>query len=217
MMTSLTVPLTYPLTAADEQRAINRCAVSVSVMLHTFSKDYSGEWLERTLRQCLREGALSIAIKAVEAADKGDNIADAALRDVGAELLTGVMQKRDLAPGHLQIISYLQRVGNRPPLKRKPGRYAWSDHWVQNLGICILIRLTSMEFGVPETRSRETRRASRRPSAISIVTAALARNRIHLDEQTIQQKIWFGLPGELSRQQVPTERLVEMLRAAVSP
>jgi hypothetical protein len=69
-----------------------------------------------------REGALSITIKAVEAADQGDDLADAALRTVGAELQTLLVQGRDLAPGHLQIVAYLQRAARRAPHKRKRGR-----------------------------------------------------------------------------------------------
>src|SRR5262249_49322650 len=64
----------------DEMRAINRVAVWVTTIRHKMGKQYSREWLETELRNGLREGRLTLTIKAVEAADKGDEIADAALR-----------------------------------------------------------------------------------------------------------------------------------------
>jgi|SRR5262249_43294178 len=212
-MTSL-VPLTHPLDAADEQRAIKRTAIAVAMVRHKFSN--SREWLETELRTGLREGRFALTIKAVEAADKGDEIADAALRDIGAELQMPLVQGRDLAPSHLQVIAYFQRAAKRPPHKRKRGRYAWYDDWQRNVGICFLILLTCAEYGVTPTRNRQSRRSGRRPSGISIVTAALALNRINLDEGTIQQKIWFGLMGELVRQAV-AKRPIEMWFPPVSP
>jgi hypothetical protein len=120
------------------------------------------------------------------------------------------------APGHLQIIAYFQRAGRRPPHKRQRGRYAWYEHWIRNLGICFLILLTCAEYGVDPTRNRESRRAKRQASGISLVTAALALNRMHFAEGTIQQKIWLGLPGELARR-VAAERPIETWFRSVSP
>jgi hypothetical protein len=200
-MTALTVPLPYPLAAADKQRAINRVAIWVSLIHHRLSsEEHSREWLGTALRRGLREGQLTLSIKAVEAADHyRDYIADAALREVGAELQALLVQGRELAPGHLQVISYLQRAAQRAPHKRKPGRYTWHDTWDRNIGICILILLACKEFGVPPTRNRESRRADRNPSGTSLVTKGLARNKIHLDEGTIQRHIWHGVWGELVR------------------
>jgi hypothetical protein len=39
-----------------------------------------------------------------------------------------LVQGRELAPGHLQIIAYYQRASQRAPHKRKPGRYAWTPY-----------------------------------------------------------------------------------------
>ena len=200
-MTSLSVPLNYPLDALDEQRAINRTAILVAVIHNTLSKEYSREWLETELRKGLREGRLALTIKAVEAADNGDEIADGALREVGAELQMPLLQGRELAPAHLQVIAYLQRAALRAPFKRGRGK-VWYDDWVRNLKICFIVLLICAEFGVPPTRNRHSRRSDQRPSGISLTTAALARNGIHLDEGTVQRKIWFGLAGELARQAV---------------
>jgi len=52
---------------------------------------------------------------------------------------------------------------------------------------------------VRPTRNRAARRANRAPSGISLVVAALARNDIHLNEASVQENLWSGLPGELVR------------------
>ena len=208
-MSSILVPLAYPLAPADEQRAINRVAVWVAAVRSKLTKEWSREWLETTLRCYLREGSLAIATKAVEAADKqGDELADAALRDVAAELQTALLQKRDLKPGHLQVIAYYQRVNRSAPLERKQGRYGGYDNWSRNLGICFLIKLACAEFGVKPTRSRESRRSHRYPSGCSLVCAALALYHVNIAEKTIQEEIWNGLPGELARQAM-AERPIE--------
>ncbi len=199
MMTSLTVPLPYPLAAEDEQRAVDRTAVMVATVRDRLSREFSREWLETELRNGLREGRLRLCALAVEAADRGDEIAEGALREVGAELQTLVLQRQTLAPGHLQVAAYVQRVLQRPPLKRQRG-HAWHDDWVHNINISVLVAVACAEFGVAPTRNRQSRRSGQRPSGISIVTAALARNGIHIDEASIQRNIWFGLPGELVRQ-----------------
>jgi hypothetical protein len=144
-----------------------------------------------------------MAIKAVEAADAGDDIADAALRDVGSELL----ERMSGRPGDLQILAYFQRAGRRPPHRRRAGR-RWCDDWYRNLCVCLLVVIAGEEFGVAPTRNRESRRAQRTPSGCSIVAAALKRNRITLDEATVQRHLWLGLPGDLTRQAL-IERPIE--------
>jgi hypothetical protein len=148
---------------------------------------------------------LTIAIKAVEAAEAGDEIADAALREVGSELI----ERPTGRPGDGQIVAYLQRAVRRAPAKRRRGRQ-WADRWVRDMGICTLIHLACVEFGVAPTRNRESRRAGRNPSGCSLVTAGLARNRVFLDEKSVQNHIWLGLPGELVRQAIAERAFGEL-------
>jgi hypothetical protein len=183
--------------AIDEQRALNHMSGWVARAFPRM-KENSRDWLETELRKGLREGRLSLTIKAVEAADKGDELADAALRAVGAELQIPLLQRRYLAPGHLQVIAYFQRVGQRAPHKRPRGR-RWYDDWGRNIDICVLIHVACLEFGVRPTRNRAARRANSDPSGTSLVVDGLARNGFHLDEGNVQEHVWFGLPGELVR------------------
>ena len=196
------ISILQPLVPFDEQRAINRVSMWVATVRPQLSKDYSREWLDTTLRRYLRGGLIPV-IKVVEAADAGDEIADAALRAVGAELL----ERRSGEPGELQIMAYLQRAVLRGSRRRGRG-VQWYDDWVRNLGISLLIQLACKEFGVTPTRNRDTRRAGRVPSGCSLVAAGLARNKIEIEESTIQRHIWLGLPGELSRRAV-AERPIE--------
>jgi hypothetical protein len=187
-----------PANFSDEQRAIDCVSEWVVTLRPRMEKRYSREWLETELRKGLREGRLTLTIKAVEAADKGDEIADAALRAIGAELQMPLLQRQSLAPGHLQTIAYFQRAGQRAPHKRPRGQ-RWHDDWFRNLDICLLIHLACREFGVRPTRNRAARRANREPSGVSLVVDGLARNGIHLHEVSVQENIWFSLPGELIR------------------
>jgi hypothetical protein len=171
----------------------------VTTLRPQMGKEYSRERLEKHLLDGLREGRLTLTLKAIEAAEAGDEIADAALWAVFQELVADVFPERK--PGHLQIRAYGQRT-RRMPL-RKPQR--WADDWVRNINIVLFIVLACCEFGVAPTRNRDSRRADRDPSGCSLVTTALARNGIHLDEQSIQRHLWFGLPGELVFGVLPRE------------
>ena len=193
------ISILLPLVPFDEKRAINRVTVWVALAHHRLSKEWSREWLEVTLRQYLRGGLITV-IKVIDAADKGDEIADAALREVGAELIGLPLE----GPGDLQILAYFQRAGLRAPHKRGRGR-KWYDRWSRDLAICLLIQLACKEFGVAPTRNSAS---VKKPSGCSLVAAALKRNRIRLDERSVQQHIWLGLPGELARQAF-AERPVE--------
>src|SRR5262249_2870154 len=175
---------------------ISEGATWVKRALPTMEKKYTREWLETRLLQGLHDGALTLTIKAVEAADAGDDISDAALRLVYAEMVGGGIAER--GPGHLQVWSYGQRAILRAPNKRRRGRQ-WYDNWIRDVEICFLIALAATQFNLSPTRNREARRANRTPSGISVIVAAMARNGIHLDEGSVQRHTWLGLAGELAR------------------
>jgi hypothetical protein len=201
MMTALSVPLDYPLALADEQRAINRIAVMVAMMDGRlgFDRDSNRERLRKLLLEALREGRFSITVKAIRAAEEeGDEIADATLRRVFGEIDAGMLAP-PIEHGHPQIRAYIHRVLALPP-KTRPRGPRWHDHWCRNIYICALIDLVCRQYGVRPTRNRNSRRAKRGQSGISLVVAGLARNKIVIDEDTVQRHIWLGLPGELVRQ-----------------
>jgi hypothetical protein len=189
-------PPLLPELSLDEQRMVDQIADWVKAVSHRLEKEYSLEFLTAELQKGLREGRLTLTNHAVMAADKGDEIADAALRTVYAEMAGGMFAER--GPGHLQVWAYGQRAVLRAPNERRQG-HRWHDHWMRNIQICTLIHAACRKFGVRPTRNRLSRRVDRAPSGISLVVAALARNKIHLDEGSVQENIWKNLPGELVR------------------
>jgi hypothetical protein len=191
--------MTFLPTLLDENRAIDCVDVWILMVRHRLEKEFSREWLETELRKGLREGRLLLTIYAVQAADAGDEIADAALRIVLAEMVGGMLPEP--GPGHAQLRAYEQRALLRSAHKRPRG-HRWHDDWMRNIQICRLIDLACREFGVQPSRNRSARRANRTPSGISLVVAALARNNIHLNEASVQENVWFGLPGELVRREL---------------
>ena len=198
------LPTLLPILGLTEQQMISHAETWVAEIRPTLEKEYSRQWLETELRKGLREGRLTLTIKAAHAADAGDEIADAALRQVYAEMAGGEIPT---GPGRLQVWSYGQRAVLRKPHERPRGR-RWHDAWVRNIEICFLVAIACREFNLWPTRNREARRANRNPSGISVIVAALARNGIHLDESSVQENLWFGLIGELARQAI-AERPLE--------
>jgi hypothetical protein len=186
-------PRFLPLRTLDEQRMIDVVATWVAKVRHRLEKEFSWEWLGTEVRKGLRAGRQPLTNHVVEAADKGDEICDAALRDVAAELQMPLLQGRDLAPAHLQVIAYLQRVARRAPHQRRGHR--WHDNWMRDIQICVLIDAACRVFDVRPTRNREARRI---PSGVSLVVKALERHKIHREEASVQN-VWFGLPGDIVR------------------
>jgi hypothetical protein len=163
----------------DEKLALEIATAWVAAVRDRFAASFSLEWLEKAIRYELRNGSsLTFVVKAVEAAEHGDEIADAALREVGAEL----MERGSGRVGEGQILAYLQRAALRAPYGRRPGR-AWYDDYQRNFGICLLIKLASRVFGLHATRSQESRRLDRPHSGVSLIREALILNGVHIEEK----------------------------------
>ena len=190
----------------DENRAIDVIGGWFS-MGHRLDKESGRKWLQTTLEEGLRKGEYELTICAIEEAKAGNEIADAALRTVAREMLGDALPERKV--GHVQVRAYGQRALDQPPHKRPQGRNR-HDNLVRNIQICCYVILACRQFGVPATRNREERRADRRygnraPSGINLVVKALDRHgNLRLDEASVQQNIWFGLPGALARRYAPT-------------
>jgi hypothetical protein len=182
-----------PVPVLDEQRVVDRVADQVASVLHRMSTQYSRERLASLLHDALRRGDLLVTLNAIEAAErKHDWLADAVLRQTYAEMETNHEPMSD------QLRAFGQRAVLRPPVVRKPGR-TWHDNWNRDVGICTLIQITCIDYNIRPTRSRSARR-DRIPSGCSLVKQALARNKIHIEEKTIQENIWLSLLGMLVRQ-----------------
>jgi hypothetical protein len=180
-----------PTPVSDEQAAIAAVAEQAARWLPSMNASHKN--LASMLRDCLRRGDYDITEKAIEAAERhGDWLADAVLRQTCSEM--GNLKE----PMSVQLERYWQRAIRRPPVERGRGRDQYAD-WSRNNGICFLVQWACAQFGVRPTRSRLARR-ERIQSGCSLVKKALERHGIFLEERTIQDDIWLGLPGQLARQ-----------------
>ena len=88
-----------PVTISEkEAAAIDIVAGWIAPIRERWRAESGKQWLENALLHNLREGnSLNFVVKVVEAAEKKDDeLADAALREVGAERQIALIQKRDL-------------------------------------------------------------------------------------------------------------------------
>jgi hypothetical protein len=147
----------------------------------------SREWLEATLRDHLQRGLIE-TLNVIESADAGDEIADAALCRVYAE-----MRNRHEEPP-VVLEAYALKALVRGPVTRGRG-HLWYDNWRRDIGIAVLVYLAQRRFGLRPTRNREQRRRCE-PSASSAVSAALGRHRINVSDKTVEN-ISGRLQGQL--------------------
>jgi hypothetical protein len=171
-----------------EAEAIAAVSQWVEVIQAKMTAEASREWLGSTLRDFLRRGLIE-TLKVIEAADAGDEIADAALRRVCAEML----DRGEMLPAALR--TYCEKALLRGPINtRTAGRNMWFDNWRRDIGIAVLVYLTKERFGLRPTRNRTSKR---KPSACSVVSAALGQVRINTAEKRVEN-IWAGLAGQVT-------------------
>jgi hypothetical protein len=148
----------------------------VNVVRERMTAEASREWLENMACEYLRQG-WSETIKVIDAAtNDGDEIAHAALVRAFGEL-----------------------AAVRGPVKRPAGRYSWTDNWRRDPGIAVLVYFTKETFKLRPTRNRESKKEkrNRKPSACSVVAAALDRASIIITERRVEN-IWAGLAGQVA-------------------
>jgi hypothetical protein len=173
----------------DEQQAIATVTQWVASVQEKMTTQASREWLETTLRHFLLTNLID-RMKVIEAADAGDEIADAALGYV----FHSMMDRGETPPA--SMIAYEARARLRGPIKRGRGAHTWFDNWQRDIGVACLVFMTVAGFGLKPTRNREQRRRGQ-PSASSLVAAALGRARINIAEKRVEN-IWGGLAGQIA-------------------
>jgi hypothetical protein len=172
----------------DEAETIEEVTHWVDVVRDRMSTDASHAWLQATLQDFLRRGLIE-TLRVIEAADAGDQIADAALRRVAAEMADAGLE----LPVTLKAYSIKALV--RGPVTRSRGRSSFNN-WRRDIGIACLVHLVMKRFGLAATRNREQKRRHQ-PSACSVVAAALGRTRINITEKTTEG-IYRGLAGRFT-------------------
>lgn len=172
----------------DEEKAVAAVSQWVALVEDKMTAHASRAWLETTLRELLLRDELINRLKVIEAADAGDEIADAALGHV----FHSMMDRGETPPA--SMIAYEARARLRGPVKRSAGRNQY-DNWRRDIGIACLVYMTAERFGLRPTRNREQRRRGQ-PSASSVVAAALGRVHINVAEKRVEN-IWAGLAGQI--------------------
>jgi hypothetical protein len=119
--------------------------------------------LRHYIHERLRQGTIP-TMQVIAAAEAGHRDADLALREVAAEYIS----RRQEMP--TEVANYVQRALVLPPVNYPPGRNL-ADTWLRDVCIAVLVRLAVERWDLPATRSR----ASKRPSACSVVARALTR------------------------------------------
>jgi hypothetical protein len=168
---------------------VDAVARMVTAIEDRMTAGYSRAWLEATLRDRLRQG-LTETLKVIEAAEGGDEIADAALRQVYAETCD-----RGEEPS-ATLKAYGIKAVLRGPVTRSAGRNMWFDNWRRDIGIAVLVYMTMREFGLRPTRNPEQKRRQQL-SACYIVHRALGRWRINVAEKRVEN-IWGKLNGQVA-------------------
>jgi hypothetical protein len=189
-------------TNVDDNHAIEVIDGWLSTMGHRLNKEYGREWLQTELEKELREGDYEFTLSAINEANAGNEIAHEALLTIARELLAEALPERK--SGHLPVRDYGMRAWGQP-YKRLRGRSLY-DNFVKNMLTCYCVILACYHFGVPPTRNRAHTKGGGAPSSgISLVVAALEHRGIYRDEKTVQEKIWYGLPGALARRHAPAQ------------
>ena len=198
--TSMVASAYLPTGALDEKRAIDLLVtVAIPQALPRMESEFSRETLKIIVQKKLREGQLPFVTLTIRFADEGDKICDEALQLVCAEMMSEGGRLREQEAGWMPIWTYGQRRLVPHTHKYRPGRPRHGN-LIRDVQICVLIVFACRWFRVPATRNRASRRPNSAPSAISLVVAALARCDSHHDESSVQENFWFGLPGELVRE-----------------
>jgi len=149
--------------------------------------------LQNDIRERLRSGTIE-TVKVIAAAEAGHQDADLALRESGAEMLDGGEMPNAALRG------YLVKALLIAPVTYPAGRNI-ADTWTRDIGIAVLVGLVIMHWPyLKATRNR----ASKRPSASTIVSRALYKRghmigewqveRIFRDHHKLAERLSASIP-----------------------
>jgi hypothetical protein len=159
---------------ADMINAIAHWADLVTELLQT---EASHLYMQNRLMALVRRGTIP-TVKVIGWANDGATDAHIALLQVAAEM----MDRGEQLPATLAGYA-IQHLG-KPTRPRRKGRDA-ADNWLRNQIVAVLVALAVERWHphLPTSRNR----SSRRPSACSLVSAALIRRRINVSERRVEK------------------------------
>ena len=177
-MTKLPAPIVVEAEVID---TVTHWTDRVSALLTT---EAARTVLRNHIREMVRAGTLP-TMKVIAAARAGHQDADVALR----ELITETIDRKEDLP--TALAAYAQEALFRGPTAYPPGRNI-ADTWLRDIGIAVLVCLAAETWQLRPTRNR----ASKRPSACSVVSTALGRHGHNIGERQVERI--FGSLGGLA-------------------
>ena len=115
-------------------------------------------------------------LRLIQAAEVGHEDIDSALRQLVAEYIS----RREEMP--TELAAFAQRAMLRPP-SRYPAGANVANTWVRDVGIAVVVKVAVEIWQIPKTRNR----ASKRPSACSLMSEALVRHGHNLGERQVER------------------------------
>ncbi|WP_354097139.1 hypothetical protein [Bradyrhizobium sp. S3.2.12] len=140
-------------------------------------KESSHRFTQARMKALIRQGTIP-TVKVIGWANYGAADAHIALLEVAAEMMDRGEELPRTIAGYA-----IQHLGKPPPPRRK-GRDA-ADNWLRDQCIAVLVALSVERWHQQLPMSRN--RASRWPSACSVVSAALIRRRINVSEKRVEK------------------------------
>ena len=140
-------------------------------------KESSHRYMQARLKALIRQGTIP-TVKVIGWANDGVADAEIALLQVAGEMIDRGEQLPATIAGYA-----VQHLG-KPPAPRRKGRDV-VDNWLRDQAIAIVVAKAVEQWHPDLPMSRN--KASRWPSACSVVSAALIRRRINLTEKRVEQ------------------------------
>ncbi len=155
--------------------------------------------LRASIGEKLREGAIS-RMQVIAAAKDGDQDADLVLRELIVECIS---RKVDLPT---ELAEYNQWIVASFPVRHPPGRKL-GNTWLRDVGITVLAMQAQRRWpAIPKTRNRHHKRAGVGLSISLLISRALGRRGINLEERGVETVLNSKLEAKLA------ERLSVFLR-----
>jgi hypothetical protein len=161
----------------DENVMVETVAHWFDLTAELLSTENSRRYMQAQLKRLIRQGTIEAA-RVIAWANDGWADADIALRQVCSEML----DEGERPPA--TIAGYAAVALNRPAVARRKGGDA-VDNWLRDQCITVLASMAVERWypHLPLTRNR----ASKKPSACSVVSQALGKRRINIAERRVEK------------------------------
>jgi len=162
-------------TTVDENVMVETVAHWFDLAVELLSTENSRRYMQAQLKRLIRQGTIEAA-RVIAWANDGWADADIALRHLCGEMI----DRGEELPKTLG--GYSVTALNRAPVARRKGGDA-VDNWLRDQCITVLVSVAVERwYPLPPTRNR----ASKKPSACSVVSRALGKRRISIGERRVE-------------------------------